>query len=645
MTTVDLQPHFRRRGTDHLGFLSTKLGDLLGFATLAYELIQNADDALATSMGFDVRDEALVVDNNGQFSQCDALDESEDCPWKSDRVRNRMCDFHRFQIVASGDKQNESDATGAFGIGFTAVYQITDQPELISRGRHWIIREDRPEQERIEECPGCNICSGNNLPGTRFILPWATDPTSSLRQKLRVDAVSQDGPEQMVEELERSLPLAMLFLKNLESVTIRRNGQSRKTLERIVDETSVIIADGSRETLWHVFRGDFSEAAAELRQRYPAKIENARPTEVAIAVPASPIDEGLLCVVLPTQHRTGLPFHINAHFFPKSDRKGIHLESDWQSHWNRTAIQAAAAAFAAGLDRLRQSVGHKRFWEILNSVRRVADDADKGRRDKSLRSFWSQAEMALRRLPVIFTTHTQWATPEEVVFLEREDEAKAVHILEALGFKVVHSDLRFAHDLLRSEAVGVGLLTAARLAECLQHAGVVGRKERRELPQCLQDDQAIGCLWEELICLLAQLQRPNCPVHLRQRVREEVAKCAIAPCCDGAYWPCRQAFRGDAHTATLFQPLLCDGSFLAVSDQRFEPLSDLCPVFDAAAAINILGKIDADKLAMTLRMASSAPHNCSAGLKIAAKKSLALASCEGRWPRCPSTRVRLGRAR
>jgi len=161
-------PQFRSRGIDYLGDIGAKLRDLQGFKTLAYELIQNADDVPgATSMTFNVCDDALIVDNDGIFSDCGQVEQYE-CPWKDESVRGHRCDFHRFCFVAAGDKRTEEGTTGAFGIGFIAAYQVTDQPELISTKRHWILHEERPENERIEMCPGCEKCTDNQLPGIRF---------------------------------------------------------------------------------------------------------------------------------------------------------------------------------------------------------------------------------------------------------------------------------------------------------------------------------------------------------------------------------------------------------------------------------------------------------------------------------------------
>ncbi len=159
------------RGVDHLGFIEAKLRDLRGFSTLAHELIQNADDAPeATSISFDIRDDALIVDNNGFFTDCGKVEDLV-CLWINDPEKNHLCDFHRFRAVASADKRKEEGTTGAFGIGFIAVYQITDHPELISGGRHWILHDENPEEKRIKVCKGCKVCKGPNLPNTLFIFP------------------------------------------------------------------------------------------------------------------------------------------------------------------------------------------------------------------------------------------------------------------------------------------------------------------------------------------------------------------------------------------------------------------------------------------------------------------------------------------
>ena len=72
-------------GVDEIGTLANELGNLTGYDSLANELIQNADDAEdATSIVFDVRADALVVENDGEFSDCgDEL--APECPWFPER--------------------------------------------------------------------------------------------------------------------------------------------------------------------------------------------------------------------------------------------------------------------------------------------------------------------------------------------------------------------------------------------------------------------------------------------------------------------------------------------------------------------------------------------------------------------------------
>src|ERR1035441_2515007 len=92
-----------------------------------------------------------------------------------------------FRRVAGGDKRNREGAIGAFGIGFFSAYQITDQPELTSGGRRWIIRPTQPENQRIEQ-----VLTDESR-DTVFRLPWALDGQSSLRLALHVEPVIKEG--------------------------------------------------------------------------------------------------------------------------------------------------------------------------------------------------------------------------------------------------------------------------------------------------------------------------------------------------------------------------------------------------------------------------------------------------------------------
>lgn len=578
-------PKFLSRGIDYLGDLGGKLRDLQGYGTLAHELIQNADDAAnATSISFDVTDGALVVDNDGVFSDCGC--EAVECPWKADESHGHRCDFHRFRHIASGDKRGELGTTGAFGIGFIATYQITDSPELISVGRHWILHEDQPEDERIEVCPGCPHCSKPGLPGTRFIFPWARNANSDLRRALRAESVSHDGPPRLTEELIRSLPVAMLFLKRLRSMQIKGEGRTVSTIQRLDESDSLILSHGRSESdqIWHLIRGDFSAAASNLREKHQNRIEVKRSSVVTLAIPANPLRTGLLCACLPTEQDTGLPFHINADFFPTNDRKRVILAEDYQSEWNREALRAAGRALGNAVGRLPGLLGALRFWGLIATLKEVADRALQEQGEQVFAEFWRQVAPKLRSAPVVQTTRGDWTTAANTCLLLQKEEASVIGTLEALGVQVVHECLRSYQSLLRSESLGIPLLDVERICNALAAAKLIRRTVQSDMPAGLDTRVGREALYGEIALLLDRQQRtPKPKADDEQRLRAV----ALAPGRDGAFWPCGDIYFSDDVTVSLFERLGLAIPFVT-DDPTFAPLTTLCRRFNAAAAVEAL---------------------------------------------------------
>jgi len=565
------------RSIDHLGDLGAKLRDLQGFATLAFELIQNADDVPgATAMSFDVCEDALIVDNNGVFSECPKVEEYE-CPWKSDQAIDHRCDFHRFRRIASGDKRREADTTGAFGIGFIAVYQITDTPELISAGRHWILQEDKPEDQRIEVCPGCAKCRASDLPGTRFILPWAHDSNSPMRKGLQAEPVSPDAQQRFLNELEQTLPIAMLFLKRITNIEVKWNGCIRHSFKQ------------EKDRLWYMIEGDFAEIAGTLRAKHPQRIEEKKSAKVTLAIPINDDPTGLLCAYLPTQQNTKLPFHINADFFTTNDRKRIHLADGFQSEWNRAALKAAAYAMANSIERLTTLLGPKRFWGFLNTLKQVAD-LEHG--EPTYAEFWKAVEPRLKAEKIVYTTKDEWIKPHEAILLSQKEEAFAISVLEAMDFNIVNEDLRPYQTLLRLESIGVPLLDIGRLCIKLTTDGLIKRTETTNLPVYLSKKAFREGLWAHISLLLERQQRT---LKVKEEDENRLRKVALAPGSDGALWPCSEINKADKETVLLFQS--CGNAIPFVGeDPAFSSLSYLCRRFDAAAAIQILMNIDGNVL-------------------------------------------------
>lgn len=585
---MDASATYYGREIDYLEDLGSKLRNLKGYATLAHELLQNADDAPGVKKCFfDVREDALIVENDGRFSDCGALEE-EECPWMAKSERGHRCDFHRFRKVAGGDKRREGNTTGAFGIGFISVYQITDRPEVIS-GRHWILDECEEPRRRIAQCEGCQVCQGVTE-GTRFVLPWARDPDSPLRKSLRAQPVPTDVVGQLVEELESSLPAAMIFLKKIEKVEIRHEGRLIRCIERLPNEegNQVLICGASDEgdEIWHLFRGSFDKEAAELRQEHGELIEEKRSSEVVIALRQHAIVTGLLCATLPTQQRTGLPFHINGDFFPSEDRKRVILEQDFQSDWNRAILKCAAEIFGDSLESIRGRCEAKHLWGLIDAVKNACENPV----DPIFEEFWKHLQSGCQEAEIVLTSSGNWRKAASVHFLQQDEDQAVMPILEAAGIELVHPDLRSFQNLLISKDIGVLTLTFDALIDGFRSAGLTKEYPADQWPDFLRGKGAIERVWKLIDQILAR--RGTGKAFQEGESRTNAAKLALAVRRDGSLCPCSAVFAPvNAETIRMFHQFNKAIPFAAERSRNFASLSLLSPHFDAERAVVALEPI------------------------------------------------------
>jgi hypothetical protein len=516
----------RSRGINYHGNLGRMLRDLTGFDALTFELLQNADDAEASTLQIDIGKDQLVVYNDAVFSDCGDQDRSPaECLLLTER-RHR-CDFHSFREVASGDKRDRADTTGAFGIGFTAVYQVADTAVLISNGRRWVIDEMQPEEGRITEH------SAPDTTGTTFILPWARNPESLFRQRTNSPAITGGGPQQLFDTLVAAVPTAMLFLRHVRTVELLRDQQTvRRYVREDADDLCEIIG-GSERRQWLMLRGDFAEDAAALREQSHGKIEDQRRCDVTVAVPLNGEVDGLLCAYLPTKEHSGLPVHVNADFYPGSDRRHLIADS-FHGQWNRLAVRAAARLLAHRLPDLAPLLGHKQLWHLIfNAYEERSADPNTA---TGIGAFWEEINPILATSPVMWTTTAEWATPASTIVLYSSDEDEVIPVLERLGLHVMHREVgAFVRRMIGR--AGTRQLSVEILATALQDNGLTVPTAVADLPTAIAHPESRQILWRELDRLLSRITSPE------ERLR--LQRTAVLPGTDGRLWPAEQINRAD----------------------------------------------------------------------------------------------------
>jgi hypothetical protein len=572
----------RSREDDHIGLMSRTLRELTGFATMVFELIQNADDTqTATCLRFDVRDDALVVEDDGGFTDCGRQDLGVySCPFLDEY--GYRCDFHSFRLFSSADKRRRENTTGAMGIGFTSVYQVTDRPELISGRLHWVIDETKDQDDRILETE-----LDTPHPGTRFVLPWAVDPTSEFRVRAAVAAAPADVDEQLLAALDEGVAPAMLFLKHLDRIEILHNGKLVRYVTRVADGDHLLIDDNGDTQEWRLLRDDFDEQANELRTEYPGQIEEVRRATVAVAVPVGFEVEGRLCATLPTASITRLPLHINAELVLTSDRRQPLMSTAAAARWNAEAIACAGRLLAGNLESLADLLGPVRLWGALDNAWALHRIENTDPVAGALRAIWECVEPELDGSPIVRTSNDTWASIDETRLALSQDEEVAFEVLEALGVAMVHPDLRPRFNVLQH--VGVAVLGVTDIAAAVASLDIPPGTALNELPAPLNPAPARDTLWAQLGRLLKRLSEAQ-----RETVADQIAGVPLVPTRRQTLATADMTRRSDDSTAKLFDAFLLSDPLLDVASLAgdAESVISVCRTLGADDAVEALADLD-----------------------------------------------------
>ncbi len=268
-------------------------------AHFIYELIQNADDAKATSARFELHRNHLVFAHNGtkRFSISDPRTEEED------GAQGQLGDINSITSVAGSNKTSAS--IGKFGVGFKSVFQYTKTPYIYDPDIFFKIERFIVPIRVWNDLP-------NRKPNeTLFLFPFDHDERSP-----------EDAFADIASKLA-SLTYPTLFLRNLKEVSFKYddmsgfyNGVIERRLEfggTVAELTRLVRKKGNElleETLWLFSRlgerglsysvGFFLDDSNQLSPR---------------SLPA-------FCF-FPTKETTGLNFIIDAPFLLTDNREGI----------------------------------------------------------------------------------------------------------------------------------------------------------------------------------------------------------------------------------------------------------------------------------------------------------------------------------
>jgi hypothetical protein len=309
------QENIQRYGWD------TAVLDLLGHlyserTHFIFELIQNAEDAGATELTFELFQDRLEVRHNGRpFTEAD--------------VRG-ICG------ISQSSKSVDLTKIGKFGIGFKSVYAYTKTPHVHSSGEHFRI------EKYVQPYPVAPLDEPGSA--TLFVFPFDRDDPSAATA---------------VGEISSALgsiePTTLLFLRHIERVRTRGPQTEDAVLERVAvagptsSSRHVMLVNsrdrgrGDEEWLvWH--RGLHDCGYPDQRVEIAFRVSTENGEQRLVKSESSP-----LVVFFPTAKETFLGFLTQGPYRTTPARDNI-PEHD---PWNQALVRETAALLADVLHQLR----------------------------------------------------------------------------------------------------------------------------------------------------------------------------------------------------------------------------------------------------------------------------------------------------
>jgi len=272
-------------------------------AHFIYELLQNADDAKATSARFELFKDKLVFAHNGtrRFSVSNPATEAQDLE------NGTLGDINAITAVGGSNKTDEA-TIGKFGVGFKAVFQYTATPHIYDPNVFFKIERFIVPIRIDEDYPG------RRKNDTLFVFPFDHDKRS---------------PEEAyadISEKLRSLDYPLLFLSNLKDIEFEISGILGLYEKNIMEKR---VYNGTTAEFIRLTQND-GENREELYDNMLWLFTRDDGKDHTYSVGYFVDDEGHLISKMhsafcffPTKEPTGLNFIIHAPFLLTDSREGI----------------------------------------------------------------------------------------------------------------------------------------------------------------------------------------------------------------------------------------------------------------------------------------------------------------------------------